>query len=237
MRRHWKRTLALLGVVAATGLVCAAVALGGKRPPQPPTPPQPTVRHEIHFLGRLPGDAGSYALDVNDDGVVLGHSWYPDLGWRPWVIVPEDTDGDGIPDLWYRDTEPDGADGVNDLMVLVNDLIDPDSGWNLRQVWGINNAGQIVGYAYNANGEIRAYRLTPGAPAVVEELGTLPGDVMSRGFSINDDGHVVGESSGSGTSRAFLYKDWDGYGTEEMRDIGHLGGGTPQPPRSAILDG
>lgn len=226
MLKHWKRTLALLGVVAATGLICAAVALAKKPsqpPPPPPEPPQAMVQYEIRFLGRLPGDAGSYALDVNDHGVVLGHSWYPDLGWCPWVVVPEDIDGDGFPDLWYRD---DDGDGVNDLMVLVNDLIDPDSRWNLRQVGGVNDSGQIVGHAYNANGEIHAYRLTPGTPAVVEDLGTLPGDVVSWGSSINDAGHVVGRSFSPNPSRAFVYKDWDDDGTEEMGDIGDLGGGS-----------
>jgi hypothetical protein len=61
MLKHWKRTLALLGVVAATGLVCAAVALAKK--PAPPPPPPPSGPGLIAF-----NDAGMGIAVMNPDG-------------------------------------------------------------------------------------------------------------------------------------------------------------------------
>jgi probable HAF family extracellular repeat protein len=180
------------------------------------------------FLGTLPGDTNSYAAAVNEVGVVAGVSMDGAGGSHAFLVVPEDTDGDGLPDTWYRDTN---GDGFNDLMIALDDLIDPSIGWNLRKVYssGINNRGQIVGEGYNAIGEVRAYRFTPGvagAWAEVDDLGTLPNCTERWGRSINDQADVAGYCRRTdGTSRAFVYTDWAGNGTEEMRDIGDLGGG------------
>jgi probable HAF family extracellular repeat protein len=209
MLKHWKRTLALLGTVAATGLVCAAVALGAKKPPTPP-PPQPTVSYSITFLG-VDGEA----MDVNSLGEVVGYAAIEGVSCA-FLVVPQDVDGDG--DLeWYSDTD---GNGVNYLMVLLNDLIDPDSGWDLRYAYAINDTGQIVGRGY-LNGQWRGYRFTPGvngAWAVVDDLETLEGAANSGAMGINDSGDVVGSSPwGSLYSRGFLW-------TEEYRmvDIGSL---------------
>jgi probable HAF family extracellular repeat protein len=224
MLKHWRRTLALLGVVAATGLICAAVTLGAKKPPAPsPPPPEPTVAYWVTFLGTFPGDTGSRVTDLNNHGVVVGRSYSADLGYRAFVVMPEDTDGDGLPDLWYRDTDGDGG---NDLMVALNDLIDPDSGWDLHVGQGaINNAGPITGTGYNPDGEIRAYRFTPGVGGAwghIDDLGTLPGGIRSNGLSINDQGDAAGSSIGpDNRARAFLWRDED----RMMVDIGSLGGG------------
>jgi probable HAF family extracellular repeat protein len=45
-------------------------------------------------------------------------------------------------------------------MQNLNDLIDPASGWVLREATGINERGQIVGWA-ELNGHEHAFRLTP----------------------------------------------------------------------------
>jgi len=45
---------------------------------------------------------------------------------------------------------------INDL----NDLINPGSGWELREAWGINDSGQIVGWGM-INGQAHAFLLTP----------------------------------------------------------------------------
>jgi probable HAF family extracellular repeat protein len=126
----------------------------------------------------------SVAFDVNNDGLVVGSSYSADGLTHAFVVVPEDTEGDGIPDYWYRD---DDGDGINDLMVDLNDLIRPDRGLHLHTARGINDRGQIVGMGRNANGEQRAFRFTPGytdetgveVPACLENLGTLPGGTFS----------------------------------------------------------
>jgi hypothetical protein len=64
MLKHWRRTLALLGVVAATGLVCAAVALA-KKPPAPPPPP-PSGPGLIAFSKSYTG--GIYLMNPDGTG-------------------------------------------------------------------------------------------------------------------------------------------------------------------------
>jgi probable HAF family extracellular repeat protein len=61
-----------------------------------------------------------------------------------------------------------GSDGVDHAFVYdpengiveLNQLIDPDSGWNLEAAVRINDAGQIVGYG-TYNGAIRGFLLSP----------------------------------------------------------------------------
>jgi probable HAF family extracellular repeat protein len=83
----------------------------------------------------------------------------------------------------------------------------------------INNRGQIVGIAENAASRVHAFLWENGT---MIDLGTLPGDVLSRARGINNRGQIVGESiSAGGFRRAFLWKD----GT--MIDLGALAGGSP----------
>jgi probable HAF family extracellular repeat protein len=50
------------------------------------------------------------------------------------------------------------AGGMRDL----NDMLDASgSGWTIREAYGINNSGQIVGEVLNANGDQHAFLLTP----------------------------------------------------------------------------
>jgi len=52
------------------------------------------------------------------------------------------------------------------------------------------------------------------------DLGTLPGDLRSFAFDINDSGHIVGQSEGASSTRAFLWHA----GT--MTDLSTIVGGT-----------
>lgn len=213
MLKHWKRTLALLSIAAAVALVSAGLALGKKPPKPPPEPPppepQPTVTYSMTFLPSLPGQSVVNVHDLNNHGEVVGSSRH-EGALRPFLYTP--------------------ADGVVDL----NDLISEEDKacWVLSSASGINDAGQIVGRGY-LNGQSRAFRFTPGlegAPPVVENLGTLAGD--SRACHINEPGEnhpaeVTGwyYDAGVGShTHAFLYTDADGDGTQEMIDIGDLGG-------------
>ncbi len=47
------------------------------------------------------------------------------------------------------------------VMTDLNSLIPSDSGWELTYASGINDAGQIVGQGFNAQGNARAFLLTP----------------------------------------------------------------------------
>ena len=86
----------------------------------------------ITFLGTLGG--GSNAIAINDSGVVVGHS---------------DVAGEERPFLWE-----------SGVMIDLNTLLEPNSGWLLTSVRGINNNRQIVGNGY-FNGLPRGFILEP----------------------------------------------------------------------------
>jgi probable HAF family extracellular repeat protein len=140
---------------------------------------------------------------VNNHGEVVGQS-FSDGGCRAFLYTP--------------------AGGKVDLNELIT--AEDQARWDLEGAAGINDKGQIVGTGY-LNGQKRAYRLTrgvDGAAAVVENLGTLGGDI-SKACDINDGEEVAGWSfDAQGTARAFVYTDVDG--VEEMVDIGDLGIGS-----------
>ena len=62
-------------------------------------------------LGSLTGTAQNKAFGINDAGQVVGSC---SSLYTAFLLSPEDTDGDGAPDRWYRDSDNDGG---NDLMV------------------------------------------------------------------------------------------------------------------------
>jgi probable HAF family extracellular repeat protein len=110
----------------------------------------------------------AYASDINDSGVVVG-TMQASGGysrWHAWVAV----------------------DGV---VTNLNSRIAPGSGLHLAFAKAINNDGQIVGVAYDAQGRYHGFLLTPG--------GTLPPVVPS--ISIND---VAANEGRSGTT-AFTF--------------------------------
>ncbi|GAG43570.1 unnamed protein product, partial [marine sediment metagenome] len=96
-------------------------------------------------LGTL-GGSGSVAFDINDLGQVVGRSWRADgTGYHAFIIVPEDVDGDGVPDTWFRDeTGPDEEpDGANDLMISLGTM--GNAGGSDSTATGISNSGYVVG--------------------------------------------------------------------------------------------
>jgi probable HAF family extracellular repeat protein len=89
-------------------------------------------------------------------------------------------------------------------------------GGSESKAYGINNSGQVVGFAQTSAGLYRAFLYTGGA---MNDLGTL-GGTQSYAFGINNVGEVVGYgTTGVGyTNHAFFY---DG---GSMNDLGTLGG-------------
>jgi chitinase len=70
---------------------------------------------------------------------------------------------------------------------------------------GINEAGQVVGFAENSAGVGRAFLYSDGA---MQDLGTLPGGTTSSASDINDAGQVVGSAGNpAGVTRAILYSN------------------------------
>ncbi len=90
-------------------------------------------------LGTLGGQIFNVALDINDQGQVVGHSY---------ILTPA---GRLRAFLWE-----------NGQMQDLNNLIPPGSGWELTKAHAINSKGQIVGEG-NFNGQGRAFLLKPQA--------------------------------------------------------------------------
>jgi probable HAF family extracellular repeat protein len=135
------------------------------------SPYQATLWHDGQTisLGTL-GGPSSMALAINDRGQIVGWAETNQPSGsnyvrHTFVLTPEDTNGDGTPDLWFRDND---HNGINDLMIDLYDLIPPDDPWRDLSGVDINNQGQIVGAGYQVNsyGVVfrRAILLTPTTP-------------------------------------------------------------------------
>ena len=122
--------------------------------------------------------AGTVSADVDHDG---------------FLINPEDTNGDGKPDLWHRDSD---GDGVNDLAQHIGPLF----------VNGIDDLGRIVGETTPAAGAIYPHAFMRTRTGAVLDLGTLGGVYGSGASRSNRWGEVAGGSATSaGADRAVLF--------------------------------
>lgn len=111
-------------------------------------------------LGVLPGGNWSAAYAINDSGAVAGNSSVASGNFRAFVWTPQS-----------------GMIGLGTL-----------GGLN-SYATGINNDGEVIGYASLSNGYEHAFSSLAG---VLTDLGTLGGN--SFAYGINDSGVIVGYS-------------------------------------------
>ena len=97
----------------------------------------------IQDLGTVEGDVGSVGLAINGMGAIGGVSFPADPTASPRAFI-----------------RPEGG-----TMVDLNSLIPADSELYLFSVCSINSRGEVVGLAFDAQGNFHGYLATPGSSA------------------------------------------------------------------------
>jgi hypothetical protein len=112
---------------------------------------------------------------INNYGEVAG--MLSDPSWSGFVIVPEDTDGDGEPDLWFEDLD---GDGWNDLAVNL--------GPNVRRL-ALSDSGVVVGTEMiGADGNFLRWQIN--GPGNVDLVAVEEGACQMK--AVNNMGRAVG---------------------------------------------
>ncbi len=133
----------------------------------------------LHQLGNLPGGSASYGYGINNNGQITGYADLADHSTVHAFFYDGTIHDIGTPagaknSYGVGINEAGQVTGYAELiaggqvaflydsqhgMVDLNTLIDPTSGWYLRQANAINNAGQIAGLGL-IDGESHAFLLT-----------------------------------------------------------------------------
>jgi len=213
--------LVLVGVTFTLLLSSAVNTAWAAKPPKPPPPPPPAASYTYLYLGGLGGSDGS-AYAINSTGQVVGQSKTAAGIQHAFIVVPQDTNGDGKPDLW----NPTGTtQGLNPLMT---DLGVPPGVDGASQTYAadINDFGQVVGHSWDPNGLVETWLIAPGdangdgqpdtwyqgdgtggnALMIPLRLGEDYGDRTA----INNLGQIVSTRSGAGFVLVPLDADQDG---------------------------
>ena len=156
-------------------------------------------------LGTLSGHTHSYGRAINDLGVVVGESDIPNGSglafiYKDGIMSALGTLG-GTKNYAYSINNLNQAVGYSNTpggvshaclyyedgtIFDLNDLIPPNSGWELQFASDINDAGQIVGYGV-INGNTRGFLLTPAVNQnpTLENIINMPTDPIILGSSIS----------------------------------------------------
>jgi probable HAF family extracellular repeat protein len=143
---------------------------------------------KIETLPPLPGDVSAWAIGINNYGQVIGVSgdcvspnFNGNGGTTPQHVV-----------IWQHGT-------ATNLKTLGGSSAFP---------WAINSRGQVAGES-NLAGDTNFHTFLWAEDTGMQDLGTLPGDVYSGAFGINEQGQVVGGSCTQSFNlcRAFVWQN------------------------------
>jgi probable HAF family extracellular repeat protein len=142
---------------------------------------------KIETLPPLPGDVSAWAIGINNYGQVIGASgdcvspnFNGNGGTMPQHVV-----------IWQHGT-------ATNLKTLGGSSAFP---------WAINSRGQVAGVS-NLAGDTNFHTFLWAEDSGMQDLKTLPGDVNSGAFGLNDQGAVVGGSCDVNFNcRAFLWEN------------------------------
>jgi len=116
------------------------------------------VMTDLGILGTSLGGSSSFGAAINDFAQVVGMSDQRFVDFHAFLITPQDTNADGIPDQWNRDTSP--ADVANDLMVDLGTL-----GGGFSAAVALNERGQVAGDSDTSANDLHAFRWSGPVPA------------------------------------------------------------------------
>ena len=168
------------------------------------------------------GGGSAVAYAINDVGQVVGSSVTADGSNHPFLyssgqMIDLGTLGSHGNSWW------NSAQGINKWGVVTGTSYDAQGnffgfvwsngtmtklgtlGGPWSQGYAINSKGKITGIAYTADGNAHAF--IRNLRGVMKDLGTFAGKFSTTwGFSINDSGVVVGQSTFQDTYHAFVYR-------------------------------
>jgi probable HAF family extracellular repeat protein len=148
---------------------------------------------DLGYIGGTPKATNPEA--VNNNSQVVGYSY---------------VNGSSIYNAFLFDGGP-----LIDLGALIN------NGFSIGT--GINDFGDISGYATLANGSSHAFLISNGQ---MTDLGTLPGGSNSNAYAVNNQGQVVGFSSATNSGeKAFVFVNGAMTDIGALNDFGVPGGG------------
>ncbi|OGP51892.1 MAG: hypothetical protein A2Y79_09185 [Deltaproteobacteria bacterium RBG_13_43_22] len=140
-----------------------------------------TEKDGMQDLGTLPGGKWSFAMDINDNGEIVGYS-DRQTGYFHGFVWSEKT---GMTDI--------GA------------LSDPGVSFAMA----INNKGQVVGMG-RLSGMYQPMILWTEQEGL-EMIGTFPGENYASPVAINEQGQAVGSAADGSTFSAFMYSNKIGF--------------------------
>jgi CSLREA domain-containing protein len=168
-------------------------------------------------LAPLGTGTNALAISINDSARIVGYS----------ELVPQGANAALAGQLHAYFSDNGGV--LRDIGTL---------GGTSSQAWGVNDNGHVVGQAQLSNGQTRPFLWKDTnndglwQQSEMIDLGSLNGGTFGRGFGINNQGVVVGNSlNGPGGQQiATLWKDDNNNGlgdAGELRILGTLGAGLP----------